>query len=107
MLVAGILGSLVLCVQVAVALRPNGRLNRATPIAPIPEEALSEGPVVSRNGTQLPPYSEFSSTDVDCTNREYNSSFFHRYNLHFQPVGMTVTFAYVPLSPSADHQCLD
>ncbi|KAF8827103.1 hypothetical protein HHX47_DHR5000888 [Lentinula edodes] len=56
MFVASILGSLVLCVQVAVALRPNGRLNRATPIAPIPEEALSEGPVVSRNGTQLPPY---------------------------------------------------
>ncbi|KAJ3735180.1 peptidase S28 [Lentinula guzmanii] len=56
LLLPSMLGSLALCMEIAVALRPNGILDRAAPIAPIPEDALSEGPVVSRNGTQLPPY---------------------------------------------------
>ncbi|KAF5392923.1 hypothetical protein D9757_001233 [Collybiopsis confluens] len=51
----GVFGSVALCVQITVALLPNGRTTLRAPIAPIPE-VLSEAPVVSRNGTQLPPY---------------------------------------------------
>jgi hypothetical protein len=66
-----ILGSLALCVQIAVAILPNGngKSLRAIPIAPIPK-TFSEGPVVSRNGTQLPPYNTTYYFDqlIDHTN---------------------------------------
>ncbi|KAE9409902.1 hypothetical protein BT96DRAFT_460529 [Gymnopus androsaceus JB14] len=66
----GIFGSLALCVQISVALLLNGNANiRRAPIAPIPQ-ALSTGPVVSRNGTQLPPYNTtyFFDQLIDHTN---------------------------------------
>ncbi|KAF9077060.1 serine carboxypeptidase S28-domain-containing protein [Rhodocollybia butyracea] len=49
----GLFGPLALCIQAVFA--RNGNAMRA-PIAPIPR-IYNDGPVMSRNGTQLPPYS--------------------------------------------------
>jgi hypothetical protein len=87
-MLSGVIGSLALCVQIAVAILPDGRLNGnflphgVAPVAPIPDAA--ERPVVSRNGTQLPPYNTTYSFDqlIDHTNPSlgtFKQRFWHTY----------------------------
>lgn len=82
---SGFFGSLALCAQIAVAILPNGNTMRA-PIAPIITQTPSAGPVVSRNGTQLPAYSEWLRLYIISVDKDFHNC---RHHVLLQPAGMS------------------